>query len=92
MIGDSATLANDAFYQRMLTYFEAIGAYEQRVGRGGVTACLVLAKSATEGCQRMPLAPFDQTLKSGFRQRMPKGANCVSLRTVTGQIYTCCPW
>jgi predicted DNA helicase len=26
VIGDSATLANDAFYQRMLTYFEQIGA------------------------------------------------------------------
>ena len=26
VIGDSATLANDAFYQRMLTYFEEIGA------------------------------------------------------------------
>jgi ATP-dependent RNA/DNA helicase IGHMBP2 len=26
VIGDSATLANDAFYQRMLTYFETIGA------------------------------------------------------------------
>ena len=26
VIGDSATLANDAFYQRMLTHFEAIGA------------------------------------------------------------------
>jgi superfamily I DNA and/or RNA helicase len=26
VIGDSATLANDAFYQRMLTYFESIGA------------------------------------------------------------------
>ncbi|MCE9566862.1 MAG: AAA family ATPase [Planctomycetes bacterium] len=27
VIGDSATLANQAFYQRMLTYFESIGAY-----------------------------------------------------------------
>ena len=27
VIGDSATLANDPFYQRMLTYFEGIGAY-----------------------------------------------------------------
>ena len=27
VIGDSATLANHAFYQRMLTYFEGIGAY-----------------------------------------------------------------
>ncbi len=27
VIGDSATLANHDFYQRMLTYFEAIGAY-----------------------------------------------------------------
>jgi superfamily I DNA and/or RNA helicase len=26
VIGDSATLANDAFYQRLLTYFEEIGA------------------------------------------------------------------
>ncbi|MFM8273259.1 MAG: AAA domain-containing protein, partial [Gemmata sp.] len=26
VIGDSATLANDAFYQRMLTYFETVGA------------------------------------------------------------------
>ena len=27
VIGDSATLANHPFYQRMLTYFESIGAY-----------------------------------------------------------------
>jgi superfamily I DNA and/or RNA helicase len=27
VVGDSATLANDAFYQRLLTYFEAIGAH-----------------------------------------------------------------
>jgi DNA polymerase III delta prime subunit len=27
VIGDSATLANDPFYQRMLTHFESIGAY-----------------------------------------------------------------
>jgi len=27
LIGDSATLANHPFYQRMLTYFEQIGAY-----------------------------------------------------------------
>ena len=27
VIGDSATLANDPFYRRMLTYFESIGAY-----------------------------------------------------------------
>ena len=27
VIGDSATLANHPFYQRMLTYFETIGAY-----------------------------------------------------------------
>jgi len=27
IIGDSATLSNHAFYQRMLTYFESIGAY-----------------------------------------------------------------
>ena len=27
VIGDSATLANDAFYQRMLTHFESAGAY-----------------------------------------------------------------
>jgi len=27
VIGDSATLAHDPFYQRMLTYFEGIGAY-----------------------------------------------------------------
>jgi superfamily I DNA and/or RNA helicase len=26
VIGDSATLANDPFYQRMLEHFEAIGA------------------------------------------------------------------
>jgi len=27
VVGDSATLANHPFYQRMLTYFETIGAY-----------------------------------------------------------------
>jgi superfamily I DNA and/or RNA helicase len=27
VIGDSATLANHPFYQRLLTYFEGIGAY-----------------------------------------------------------------
>ena len=27
VIGDSATLANHPFYQRMLTYFETVGAY-----------------------------------------------------------------
>ena len=27
VVGDSATLGNHPFYQRMLTYFEEIGAY-----------------------------------------------------------------
>lgn len=35
VIGDSATLANHPFYQRMLTYFESIGAYSSVWELGG---------------------------------------------------------